>query len=191
MLLVLPAIGMPQTAATRWIDAYVRSVDTFVRRHPTAIIVADIAEYDSGKPEWRRFPSESELAKFRESSETYTVAYNYRKSGKIVASNFTRFSPSGDWAKYLSHYFREDGSLAKVSSELRTFYGDLIIQQEFYFNARGKRIKKSIKYLDLTTQKPKKPAAEYIEGMNEELDRADYYLTVKSLPFVRLLKPPR
>jgi hypothetical protein len=188
ILLMLPAIGMTQTAAIKRIDAYARSVDAFVRKHPAAnIVIADVSEYDTEKPQWRRFASEADLSKFRENSETYTVAYNYRKGRKIVASDFTKFSPSGDWAKYLFHYFRGDGSVAKVSSELRTFYGDFIVIQDLYFDRKGKQLKKTVRYLDLTTRKPKKPTKDDLDAFAFSLDEKDYYEHSSMLPFAAIL----
>jgi hypothetical protein len=166
------------------IDTYARSIDIFIKRNPNArFIVADVSSQDDEEPRWKQFASEAELEKFRESRETYTVAYNFRKSGRIVASNFTNFSPSGDWARYTDHYFREDGSLAKMRSELRTFYGDFKVIKELYFDRRGKQLKRSVHYLDLTTNKPKKPTRDLLEGMAE----TEHYMHVNKLPFADLL----
>ena len=151
------------------------------------IVIADTADYDKEKPDWKLFASEAELDKFRENSETYNIAYNFRKSGKLVASNFTKFSPSGDWSKYLFHYFRDDGSLAKVKSELRTFYGDFIVIRNIYFDRNGKQLKKTVKYLDLFTRKPKKPAKDYIDGSDLSSNEADFYKHASKLPFIKLI----
>ena len=123
----------------------------------------------------------------RENSETYSIAYNWRTKSSITSSVLTLFSPSGDWAQYLTHYFRPDGTAAKVTTEMRTFNGDYIIIREMYFDQRGKLLKKSSKYLDLTTQKPKKPTKEMLVE-NSDFFKAEYYKKVSALPFYSLTK---
>ena len=187
LLLIFVCTAFAETAEIKKIDVYARTIDSLVNKDRNPIVIADTADYEKEKPEWKRFASEKELEKFRETTETYAVAYNFRRNGKLVASNFTKFSPSGDWAKYLFHYFREDGSLAKVRSELRTFYGDFIVIQDLYFDRKGKQLKKTVRYLDLTTRKPKKPKKEYLDGLVFSLNEKDYYKHASKLPFAALL----
>ena len=170
------------------IVAYAKSIDKIAdRRKEPDLVIADVSDYDTEKPEWRKFKSTKELEAFREKTETYTVAYNWRTNSKIVSSVFTVFSPSGDWAQYVTHYFRPDGSAAKVNTEMRTFNGDYIIVREYYFDSRGKLLKKTAKYLDLTTKKPKKPTAEMLDE-NSDFFKADYYKKVSVLPYYSLTK---
>lgn len=174
-------------AEIKRIDAYVRSIDRIAnRKKDPDRVFADTADPEDKEAKWKRFDSTKALDKFRESKETYSVAYNWRSHGKIVASNFTLFSESGDWAKYINHYFRADGSLAKVRSELRTFYGDYIVIEDIYFDTKGKRLKRAIKYLDLTTKKPKKPTADFL-GDNTMASEVDYFKRTGLLPFANLL----
>ncbi|MBK6749040.1 MAG: hypothetical protein IPG67_03270 [Acidobacteria bacterium] len=171
----------------------VRSIDTYVKtikklslgndRHK--IIFADTADPEQTKSKWKRFGSEKALEKFREKSETYSIAYCWKQGGKFVGVNFTDFSPSADWANYTFHYFRPDGTLAKVESEMRTFMGDYIVQTNFYFNRSGRRIGKTRKYLDLTTKKPKEPTPE-MKDENNSMFGFDYFKTTKKLPFARI-----
>lgn len=174
-------------AAIRQIDIYARSLDRLTRRHPEPdLVFANTADYDQKKPKWKSFASSKALEKFRENTETYTIAENWKQNRRIVLSNFTLFSPSGDWAKYVYHYFRSDGSLAKVTSELRTFYGDYIVIEDLYFDAKGRRLKRKIKYLDLTTRKPKKLTSDFL-GDNSMASEVDYFKRTNLLPFnVRL-----
>lgn len=192
-LLFHPSPVFTQTAKKaeiKRIDAYCKTVDTFVKRYRNPqLIYADTSDYnETDKPKWRKFASEKILEKFRENTETYSIAYNWQKNGKIIKSNFTLFSPSGDWAQYVYHYFREDGTLAKAESEMRTFNGDLIIVQNFYFNRKGKFLQKTVKYLDLQTQKPIKPSKEFLENKADFSDDADYFKNTGKLPFANLLK---
>ena len=170
------------------IVAYAKSIDKIAdRRKEPDLVIADVSDYDTEKPEWRKFKSTKELEAFREKTETYTVAYNWRTNSKIVSSVFTVFSPSGDWAQYVTHYFRPDGSAAKVNTEMRTFNGDYIIIREYYFDSRGKLLKKTAKYLDLATKKPKKPTAEMLDEKSDFF-KADYYKKVSVLPYYSLTK---
>ncbi len=177
----------------RRIEAYCKTIDTFVRRNKNPhLVFADISDYnDDSKSKWRKFASDKALEKFRTRNETYTIAYNWRKNGKLIHSAFTLFSPSGDWAQYVHHYFRPDGTLAKVKSELRTFYGDLIVLQTLYFNGKGRLLRKTIQYKDLRTGKPTKPEKEYLEGTTDFVNGKDYFKKVSKLPFAKLLRQKR
>lgn len=169
------------------IDAYCKTVDKFVESHKNSqLVFAEVLQND--KPKWRKFASEKALGKFRENSEIYTIAYNWQKNGKIVMSNFTLFSGSGDWVQYVSHYFHENGTLAKAESELRTFYGNLIVSQDFYFDKRGKLRKKNLQYLDLETQKIVKANDEFLDAHEGFLNQIDYFKNTSKLPFAYLLK---
>ena len=121
ILLLAATFCIPTTASAQatvvTIDVYCKAVDTLSKKSKEPhLIAADTSDYENSNAtaKWRKFASEKELEKFREATETYTIAMNWKKNGKIVASNFTLFSPSGDWAKYVYQYFREDGTLAKV-----------------------------------------------------------------------------
>src|SRR5688500_15178485 len=79
--------------------------------------------------------------------------------GKVVPSNFTLFSPSGDSVKYVYHHFRTDGTLARVESDYRTFNGDFMVVRRRYFDRAGKQIHQTAKFLDLKPRKPKDASA--------------------------------
>lgn len=184
---ILPASAQAnKNAEIKSINAYVKTIDAFVGKKKPHLIFADTSDYNQdAKPKWRRFASEKALEKFREeTTETYMVAYNWRKNGKLVQSNFTLFSPSGDWAQYDNYYFRADGTLAKIASELRTFYGDLIVQRDFYYDGKGRLLRQTTRYRDLNTNKPlKKPK----DGDFQTTD-VTVYKSVRRLPFARLIK---
>lgn len=190
-LLTLSLSASPQairTTTVNQIDQYAKSIDRIAgRRKEPDLIIADVSDYETDQPKWQRFKSSAELETFRETTETYTIANNWRAKGKIVASLFTIFSPSGDWAQYVTHYFRPDGTAAKVTTEMRTFNGDYIIIRNMYFDVKGRLLKRISKYLDLTSKKPKKPTAEMLDE-NSEFYKAEYYKTVVALPFHSLAK---
>lgn len=178
--------GQSNKAAIKAIDAYAKTVDAIVKRRKNPDrVFADTAAMDESKEKWRSFASVKALDRFRKKSETYSIAYNWLNGGKIVASNFTLFSASGDWAKYVNHYFRADGTLARVDTDYRTFMGDFVVLRSFYFDKSGKQIDSSVKILDLTTRKPK----EAPEGvMGDDPKEVNYYMRTSKLPFARLMK---
>lgn len=181
-------------AEIRRIEAYCKTIDAFVKRNKTPhLVFADISDYnDDSKEKWRKFASAKALEKYRETTaETYKIAYNWRKNGKLIHSAFTLSSASGDWAQYVYHYFRTDGTLAKVKSELRTFYGDLIVLQTLHFDKKGRLLRKTIQYKDLRTGKPTKPEKEYLEGTTDFVGGKDYFKKVSKLPFAKLLRQKR
>jgi len=169
------------------IDALARSIQVIVdgKKQPD-LIFADTADVDATSGKWRKFASMGALETFREETETYSIAYNWKAKGRLVASNFTLFSPSGDWSKYVMHFFRRDGSAAMVTSELRTFYGHFIAFRTEYFDASGKRLKVGTKYMDLSTRTPKKPTQEMLAD-NPAFYAVDRFKRVRDLPFSRLL----
>lgn len=176
-------------AEIKTIDAYCKTVDAFVKRNKNPQpIFADISDYnDDSKNKWRKFASEKALKKFREKTETYTIAYNWRKKGKIIQTIFTLFSGSGDWEQYVFHCFRPDGTLAKVKSDMRTFDGDLIVLQDLYFYRKGKLLRKTVQYKDLRTRKPKKLISDYLKSYSDFISDVDYFKKTSKLPFAKLV----
>ncbi len=184
-LFSLPIFGQTnKKAEIKRIEAYCKTVEASTKRSKRPhLIFADISDYnDDSKGKWRKFASEKTLEKFRERNEAYTIAYNWRKNGKIVQSNFTLFSPSGDWAQYDFHYFRANGTIAKIASELRTFIGDLIVLRDLYFNEKGTLIRQTTRYRDLRSKKP-------VSKPKDQDFKTDViiYKTVRRLPFAKLL----
>ena len=189
-LSILPVAAQTgKTAEIKRIDAYVKMLDALVKKNKAPhLIFADTSDYDDGsKPKWQKFADEKALEKFRtETSETYTIAFNWLQRGRIVRSNFTLFSPSGDWTQYVFHNFRADGSLAHAQTEMRTFNGDLIVTQDFYHDRRGRLLKKTVKYRDLITDKPVKPTREFLKNNADWLSDVEYYKKTSLLPFANL-----
>lgn len=191
LLFAFQSFALAQTSKTaeiKRIKAYCKTVDSFVNRNKKPqLVFADISQTD--KPKWRKFASEKALQNYRDkTSETYSISYNWRKNSKLIHSNFTFFSESGDWSQYVYHYFRTDGTLARVDSDLRTFYGDLIVLQTLYFDSKGKLLRKTIEYQDLTTKKPKKPSKEFLKDNADFVNGVDYFKKTSKLPFAHLLR---
>ncbi len=167
------------------IEDYVETIADFVEKQGKPhLVIADVSDYiESNKPVWKKFASEDEFEKSRDTNEVYTFAYIWQKDGKTVAVNFTYSSPSGDWAQFVLNTYRADGSLAKVDSRLNTFYGDATILRTFYFDAKGKKLKETVKYLDLQSDETFDPKTRDFFDSEVEI-----YKTVRNLPFANLLK---
>ena len=168
------------------IDALVRTIDAQVKRPKAAkLIFADVSDINSETPaKWEQFISEKALERHRDKTEAYTIAYVWLSGGKIVSTNFTHSTPSGDWVRYVYSYFRLDGSLARVETDFRTFNGDFRVIRRRYFDTAGKEVKNSVKFLDLQTRQPKKAPNGV---MGDDPKAIDYYMTTAKIPFAHLV----
>jgi len=158
------------------IKSYTAEVDRFVKITKKHRIFADVSTEDDKNEIWKEFKNKKEL----EDSEAYTQAFVWTKAGKVIAANFMFTSPSGDWAQYINYYFRADGTVAKIAAELNTFYGDISVIRDRYYNSDGKLVKSTRKFLDLKTRKPKKQTDVMIETV-------PIYTKVSALPFHKFL----
>lgn len=177
VVLAANALCATQVAAQRpalvSINSYAHQVDRFSKRHPKRIF-ANAPETESGPDRWREFKTAAKLEGFDES------AYVWQKTGKVVAANFTFTSQSGDWVQDVNYYFREDGKLAKVHAHLNTFHGNLSVIREKFYDAGGRLLHTSTRYLDLNSQKPTK-SRDFMDAP------VPVYLKARDLPFYKLL----
>lgn len=101
------------------------------------------AGYASGEPVWSsRLPAGGEVY-----SE---VTFHGRPAQARTAMRFDT-SPSGDWTKTHDYCFRRDGTLAFVFAELRTFNGNVRVEDRFYFSPSGRQFRKLRYVFDLET----------------------------------------
>ena len=170
-----------ETDEIRKINSYVKELSAYIDKNAKKQeVYADVSEND--KPKWQKFSSEKAFEKYRENVEIYTIAYVWRKESKVVTANFTFTSGSGDWVHYVFYSFREDGTLAKIKAQLNTFYGNMKVIRNLYFNKNGKLIKKTFQYRDLQTGKLKKPGDDFYDN------EIKIYRNTKRLPFINLVK---
>jgi hypothetical protein len=83
--LSLAAIASAQTDV-RSIDAYCKKIDAFTSANKRAVVViADTSDStdQTAKAKWQKFPSEKALEKFRDKTEVYNVALNWRKNRRL------------------------------------------------------------------------------------------------------------
>ena len=150
------------------------------------MIFADVSQ--TKKSKWRKFSSEKGLENFRKNTETYSISYNWKRNNKIIQSNFTLFSESGDWVNYIYYYFSENGTLAKIETEYRTFYGHFIAKQIIYFSPNGKMLKRNINYYDLKKETPINTPEKWLPDNLEIMNDFSFYKTIDKLPYSHFLK---
>ncbi len=165
------------------IEAYAKKIENFVKAEKKPhLVIADVSDFNKDeKPIWKKYASEAEFEKARETQESYEIAYIWNKNNKPVAVNFTYSSPSGDWAQYVYYIFREDGSVARADRELRTFMGDIIVNRIYIYDETGKLLKETKTFRDLETQKPVK-ATKNFQDMDVKI-----YKSINTLPFASML----
>lgn len=168
------------------IEAYVRQMDAHVRRNARrGRLFGDTSDYtkQDAPARWQEFRTRRAL----ERAEVYSAATVWANArGDAVVAEFSLSSPSGDWAQYNTYYYRDDGTLAKLHSELRTFMGDLIVIRDRFYDPQGKLLQEKTRYLDLQTRRPRKVEAGSFMDMPIEP-----YAKTSDLPFYSLLKKQR
>jgi hypothetical protein len=159
------------------INTYARQVDRFIKlNNKRRRVFGDVGDEQEN---WREF--KGQVAKGEtDPDDLDDVAYVWLRQGKVVEVFFTFQSGSRDWGHFVTCYFREDGSLAKIHSRLNTFYGSVTVIRDQYYGASGRLLKKTARYLDIQTQKPKK-------NPNFHDEPTPVYLNVRKLPFFKLL----
>lgn len=77
-----------------------------------------------------------------------------RQKGQIRLGKLTTISASGDWTRVNRYCYRADGTLAYMSSTLRTTYGNVRVYDVVAYDRSGRAIKRTRKIFDLKTSKP-------------------------------------
>lgn len=170
------------------IDAYCDPLDVRASAHSVPErIFANTADDYGRNSKWREFQSVEELEKFREESETFFIAYNWFTESRLTLTSFTVFSGSGDWAKYVSSCYRENGTLARVSIDYRTFYGHFRMDRSVYFAPKGVELYETKEFRRLDSEELFQPDQETLDE-NSSLASKDFFMTVKNIPYSKLLK---
>ena len=168
----LSAAAQTKTSVIGEIDIYTNGINSFIKTKPKSRIFGDPSATE--KSSWRE-------VKAKQAEDLYKKAEVWSREGKVVAVNFALSSPSGDWAHLITYYFRADGTLAKIEAQLNTFYGNISIIRQRYYDTNRKQLKATERYHDLETQKPVKRPKDYFDNP------VPVYSRVSSLPFGRLL----
>jgi hypothetical protein len=164
------------------IKAYCQQLDNFAKRNPKlGRLFANLSSDISGqKSQWREFKSEEERAEADTSDGLYDNANAWSKDGALVLvySNFQ--TDSGDWVHQVDYYYRKDGSLAKIHARLDTFYGNVIVIRNRFYDPKGRLLSSSQQFFDLQTKKKIRPGADGVSFKDEPIP---VYRTVEALPF--------
>lgn len=145
-------------------------------------IFADIADGNVQGPQmWREFKNEEARQKADSGNNLNQNAIVGFKNKRVLVITFTLQSPSRDWAHFITYYFREDGSLAKIDAQLNTFYGHLSVFRERFYSAQGKLLGSREKFISLSSQQETKPTGDFID------EPIPLYKNVRDLPFFKLL----
>jgi|SRR5262249_18308866 len=167
------------------IKGYCLELDDYSKRNPKLHrVFGDVSSGMKGdKSRWREFKPKSERDDdYIGSLMGNADVWSKEGAGMLVYCYFQ--SPSGDWGHQISYYFREDGSLARIHAELGTFFGNMTVIRERFYDSQGKLLRSSQQFLDLETKKKKRPG----ENGEEFFDHpVPIYRTVKALPFYTLL----
>lgn len=168
------------------IESYCKQLDQFVKNNPNSFrIFANIGSgLRGGEDIWGEFKTEEERNKADNNENLNDNVVAWLKSGTVIYAECLFQSPSRDWALYVTYYFREDGSLAKLHSVLNTFYGHISAIRDRYYSPSGNLLRSSAQYFDLGTKKRKKPGKDFQDEHIPE------YLNSKNLPCSDLLKAP-
>lgn len=141
------AASPPDAAVEEVRRAYAACRD--IRKHATAV---QVYQRRSGNPPVRRWerarPPDPEGT--GRAMSLFTVERTVRAAIEEVDPR------SGDWRQTVEHCFRPDGSVAFVLAVLRTFQGNVQVEDRMYFNPAGERIRTLRRVSDLTTEKPLK-----------------------------------
>src|SRR5215510_15985990 len=100
----------PAKSDLQIIDSYAAGIDRFIKVNPKRVF-GDMASADEAKSRWREFKTEAARQKAQTGDNLNQNAFVWTRKGTVVGANFTFTSPSGDWAQYVMHYFREDGTV--------------------------------------------------------------------------------
>ncbi|MBV9211515.1 MAG: hypothetical protein JOZ52_12835 [Acidobacteria bacterium] len=165
------------------IEAYATEIDAFVKDNEKDVRI--FGDTSSGtkleEAKWHQYKDEKERQAAETGDNLNSTAYVWMRDGKVVGANFMFQSPSRDWMQYVMYYFRDDGTLAKVSSTLNTFQGGITVVRDDYYNSKGKFLKGTTHCQDLKTQLSK-PCGDFQD------QPAPLFQKVSQLPFYGWLK---
>jgi hypothetical protein len=151
-------------------------------------IFAKIWDEVGRKGTWHSFRAASELGEATAHGAPDTQAFVWRFPDGVSLVELFLTSQSGDWVHLAAQCFRADGTLARVTDTLNTFYaagpdgeddGPVSRIRVRVFGSNGKALQKRSRLLDLRTRKPTR---------RSYMDQQDVaYLRLSDAPFFHLL----
>jgi len=174
-------------AAVESIDAYVRGIDLLVdsdaEQRGHFRVFAHFASPRTKVPSWREFADENALDETLKAEQPPTVvlARVFLRAGSVAAVYASAAGEDG--VVWTDHYFRADGSLAKLETRWRTLGGELQMTRERFFDPAGQVLWSWVEFVDLAAGSP---VPRLRPGLSEP--KTDVYLRVDRLPYHSLLK---
>lgn len=107
------------------------------RKAPATVRLELIQVQKGDGNEWRWERPKTESAR----KDAYIQLSLFLTGRKVTAADLTRNSLSGDWTQKTDYCFRSDGTLAFVFADLKTFHGDVQVEDRLYFNPGGVKIR--------------------------------------------------
>lgn len=184
LIFILFSWSQAQTKTAHRIDTYVETISKRTKNTKQKIF-ANVSA-DGKKSNWKLFKTQKSLSAADNGNNLNESAVVWIKKGKISVATFTFQSPSRDWAQFATYYFRSNGTLAKIASNLNTFYGNVTVKRIYYFDSKGKIIKQNVEYFDLNSEKSLK-----INELKKEREFIDekikFFKNTNELPFIKLI----
>jgi len=131
---------------------------------------------------WQRFTSVPKLQKYWDSNRPGDAAFVWVRGHELIAVQLTLQDDSADWVNRALYCFREGDTTAQITSELRTFYGQMIVRRKWILNAEGHVLRATEEFLDLSTEKPKRPDESFTD------QKTPIYRKVADFPFYPILR---
>ncbi|HSS20660.1 MAG TPA: hypothetical protein VLL54_11345 [Pyrinomonadaceae bacterium] len=160
------------------INSYASQIDRFARQHRARVFANIFSESEDEQANWREFKNAKDLENsgvaFAEQADVWLQGTN------PVRASITIATTSGDWVQDIDYYFREDGTIAKIRSQLNTFHGNVSVIKEKYFDTTGTLLRTTTRVLDLKSRKRSRSR----DYMDQEIP---FYRRAQELPFYKLL----
>ncbi|HEY3068495.1 MAG TPA: hypothetical protein VGL09_22100 [Methylomirabilota bacterium] len=169
------------------IEAYVRGID----------LLAESGEQQGGRfrlfalfapargktPSWREFADEAVLDETIKAEQPSTVALArvFMRAG-AVAAVYTSVAGE-DGVVWTDHYFRADGTLAKLETRWRTLGAELQMERERFFDGAAQVLWSRVELVDLAAGTP---VPRLRPGISEP--KPEIYLRADRLPYHALLR---
>jgi len=145
-------------------------------------ILADVSSgRREGPPDWREFETDDERARQDTGDNLNGNANVYYKKEQAVYIHVLYQSPSRDWGHYVNYCFRPDGTLARISSELRTLHGRVRVVRTFLYDTSRGVLSQSKRVLDLESGEPVAKGRDFID------QEVPVFWAMSEFPFYKLL----
>ena len=158
------------------IEAYSKKVDRLIETSHNSsrrVFVTTSRDVENDSVGWREFKAGAADA----GDAVNDNAWVWSGEGKIVRVKFTFQSESHDMVQFAMYYYREDGTLARISAQLNLSRGQTTIIRDQFYDRKGVLIRGSAKSCSLKGGREQKADKHFIPAP------LPVYLTIDGLPF--------